>query len=75
MILKGKHLIIRYCPGSADGSPAYLAHEDARMLLERDTAHLLRLAEHGTIKHPFTLPHTGACPADCRWHDPLPTMN
>lgn len=73
MAVKGKRQIIRYCPGSADGSPAYLAAEDARMLLERDTAYLLRLADHGTIKHPYTLPHTGACPPDCRWSNPLPT--
>jgi hypothetical protein len=67
MPVKRKVDLIRYCPGSADGSPAYLPEQEARDRVAIDSAYLDRMATRGVIRQPYSIPHTGECSNECRW--------
>lgn len=61
--------MVRYCPGSASGSPGWVSREEAETYLARDTYVLTRLAAiHSAGPGPVVMPHTGLCHPGCPHH-------
>jgi hypothetical protein len=60
--------MVRYCPGSAPGSPAGLPNSRAKEQLERDYSYVAMMVRSGSISDPV-YPHIGICPNGCP-HNP-----
>lgn len=56
--------LVRYCPGSASGSPALLKPDDADAQAVKDTRLIRTLEAINSIEKPVYYPHIGGyCPA------------
>jgi len=57
--------LVRYCPGSTSGSPAFLHPTTADELLKKDSHSLQRLININSAGEDPVMPHIGTCPTNC----------
>lgn len=60
--------LIRYCPGSAPGSPASMSKSDADEYMVQDSRYVEVMSNLGALNTPVVFPHTGACSKGCRYY-------
>lgn len=55
--------IVRYCPGGAVGSPAWMTREEALDYLGKDSLYVEKMVRHSGGKTHY--PHIGQCTSGC----------
>jgi hypothetical protein len=58
-------MMVRFCPGSAIGTPAWMSLADANVEIAKNTAYLDTMIEAGSQPGPIVYPHIGQCPPTC----------
>jgi hypothetical protein len=51
--------LVRYCPGNASGSAAWMSETEAEQHLKLDSAHIEVMKRVGTLPADAVLPHIG----------------